>query len=53
MRKVITSAAIIMILVTATTCIHGCFTPYPAAGTSERAELERRLNEEMRRSIAW
>ncbi|HEX2965191.1 MAG TPA: hypothetical protein VHO84_05375 [Syntrophorhabdaceae bacterium] len=53
MRKVIKSAALIVVLVLVTTCIQGCFTPYPAAGTPERAETDRRLNEEMRSSVAW
>ena len=48
MKNIIVVAKAIIVLILLIICLQGCFTPYPAQGTPERAIRDREVRESMR-----
>jgi hypothetical protein len=49
MKRIIVSAAIVLVIILMTLTLQSCFTPYPAAGTPEREMRDRQIWEQMER----
>jgi hypothetical protein len=49
MKRIIVSAAIVLVIILMTLTLQSCFTPYPTAGTPEREMRDRQIWEQMER----
>jgi hypothetical protein len=50
MKKIVISVAIILLIILAALCLHGCFTPYPEKGDPDRELRDRESAEQMWRA---